>query len=102
MLNLLKRLFNVKERVDLHSLVNHGALLIDVRTVEEFEEGHVPASVNIPLDSLGSQMNKLDKTKPIVAVCRSGRRSGIAVKMLKKNGFEQVYNGGAWQNLLEK
>ncbi|MEH0157154.1 rhodanese-like domain-containing protein [Limibacter armeniacum] len=77
--------------------------LVDVRTPEEFEEGTIEGAklVNFKQDDFMEQMNKLDKSKPVMVFCRSGNRSGKAAKMLKEAGFEQVYDleGGykAWK-----
>src|SRR5664279_447280 len=58
-----------------------GALLLDVREPEEFSAGHAPNAKLIPLGQLGSRLQEIMpyKDKPIVVMCRSGRRSGIAV-----------------------
>lgn len=84
-------------------LYNHDALMLDVRENSEFTDGHIPNAKHIPLGQLGQRMSELDKYKgkPIVAVCRSGSRSGHACGMLRKAGFEDVSNlaGGmmAWE-----
>jgi rhodanese-related sulfurtransferase len=80
-----------------------GALLLDVREPEEFSAIHAPNAKLIPLGQLGSRLQEIAayKDKPIVVVCRSGRRSGIAVSQLQQAGFTQVSNvqGGmqAWE-----
>lgn len=86
-------------------LINHDdALVIDVREEKEYNEGHVTDSRHIPLSKLKGKIEELEsyKGKPILALCRSGSRSGVACGMLRKEQFEQVYNlkGGvmAWQN----
>ena len=77
--------------------------LIDVRTPNEFESGNIASSANIDFYSAGfqDQLTKLDKNKPVYLYCRSGRRSGIAMNLMKDMGFMAVYNldGGiiAWQ-----
>lgn len=85
-------------------LINHqDALVLDVRENQEFAAGHVPNARHIPLGQLGSRLSELEKFKgrPVVVVCRSGTRSGRACAVLRKNGFEQVYNLGggmtAWE-----
>lgn len=74
--------------------------LLDVREPHEFKDAHVPGSVLIPLGQLSTKINGLPKDKPIVAICRSGNRSGAATNMLKHAGFVHVQNmrGGiiAW------
>lgn len=84
---------------DLKNVIAHGALIVDVRTPEEFKEGHIEGSLNIPLDEIGKAIGWLQKDVPTVVVCASGSRSDAAVKILKANGFEKVYNGGAWDSL---
>ena len=77
----------------------NGATIIDVRSKEEFQGGHLKNSINIPLDKLTHGLKKLDKNKPIITCCASGMRSASARSMLKSNGFELVYNGGSWKSL---
>jgi rhodanese-related sulfurtransferase len=77
----------------------NGALIIDVRTVKEYKQGHVKDSVNIPLDVLSSRIDELKgMKKPLLMCCASGMRSGSATVLLKKNGIE-CYNAGSWSNL---
>jgi rhodanese-related sulfurtransferase len=82
------------------SLLKEGALLIDVRSKNEFSGGHNPLSRNIPLDELNKESQKLDKDKTIILCCASGTRSGMAIGILKKNGFKHVLNAGPWPNTL--
>lgn len=84
---------------DLKKIIECGALILDVRTAEEYKEGHIEGSLNIPLDEIGKAMTWLQKDVPAVVVCASGNRSSHAVMVLKANGFEKVYNGGAWNSL---
>ena len=86
------------------NLINReSAVVVDVCEPKEYEQGHVPNSINIPLGSLASRVNELDKykDKPVVVACRSGNRSMRGAIALRKNGFESVYSlsGGilAWQ-----
>jgi rhodanese-related sulfurtransferase len=86
-------------------LVNHqDALILDVREDSEYAEGHILNSMHIPLGSLKGRLGQLEKhrERPIIIGCRSGNRSAHACRVLKQNGFTQVYNlqGGmlAWQN----
>ncbi|GGA72096.1 rhodanese-like domain-containing protein [Ornithinibacillus halotolerans] len=73
---------------------------IDVRTPGEYKGNHRKPFKNIPLNNLASKTNKLDKEKEIVVICQSGMRSAQAAKILKKQGFQKIYNvkGGmnAW------
>jgi len=78
------------------------ASILDVRTPEEYEEGHYPGAINIPLSELPQRVNEINEMKkPIVAYCRSGSRSGMAVSILKQNGLSEVYNAGGLYDLLQ-
>jgi len=99
MLTLLKNLLGIGPKVDLNELMASGALVVDVRTPAEYKDGHIKGSINLPLQTLGNNLNKLKKDQVIITCCRSGSRSGMAKRMLKANGFEQVHNGGPWTNL---
>ncbi len=80
------------------------AVFLDIRDEGEYRAGHIPEAVHIPLKQLPQRVAELEKLKsrPVIAYCRSGSRSGGAGSILKKNGFETVYNLGggimAWQN----
>lgn len=87
------------------AMINHeDAVVLDVRSMNEFKDGHIVNSINIPLNGLGNNLKQLDrhKSKPVIAVCRSGSRSGAACSLLRKHGFENVKNlrGGimAWES----
>jgi rhodanese-related sulfurtransferase len=75
-------------------------LLLDVREPAEYREAHVPGSTLVPLGQLAYKLEELPRDLPIVAVCRSGNRSSVAVSLLQRAGFTQVENlqGGiiAW------
>ncbi|MDD4124120.1 MAG: rhodanese-like domain-containing protein [Eubacteriales bacterium] len=72
-----------------------GAVLVDVRTEEEYAEGHIPGSVNIPLQSIQDiESVATDKNTPLFLYCRSGRRSGEAKSTLEEAGYVNVYNIG--------
>jgi phage shock protein E len=94
MFDFFKKLFG--EKVNLGELIAGGATIIDVRTKDEFQRGHVRNSVNIPLDKLQNNLKKIDRNKPVITCCASGMRSASAVSILKSNGFTSVYNGGSW------
>ena len=78
-----------------------NATFLDVRTPEEYQSGHVPGAINIPLNEVSHRMDECKKMKqPIVAYCRSGSRSGLVVSLLKQHGISEVYNGGGLTDLL--
>jgi phage shock protein E len=87
------------KKVNLQEVILNGAVIVDVRTKGEYQSGHLKNSINIPLDSLEKNIKKLNKNKPVITCCASGARSGAATRMLKSNGFEEVYNGGSWNSL---
>lgn len=84
-------------------LFNDDALVLDVREDKEYAAGHIPRAKHIPLGQLSKRIQELEKfkAKPVLVTCRSGHRSARACGMLKKAGFETVYNqaGGiiAWE-----
>lgn len=102
MLQFIKNLFGLGPKVDFRELLKNGATIIDVRTKGEYQGGHIKGSVNIPLDTLNSQLGKLKKEKPIITCCASGMRSASAKGILRSKGFESVHNGGGWMSLENK
>ena len=98
MLSLLKKLFKSTE-VDLSQLIKDGATIIDVRSKGEFVTGHVKGSINIPLEQIEAHVEKLKSHNHIITCCRSGNRSGMAMRTLKSKGLKNVTNGGSWQNV---
>lgn len=64
--------------------------VLDVRTPQEYAEGHVPGAVNVPHDQLASRLAEVPKDKDVVLYCRSGRRAGLAADVLKANGYTRV------------
>lgn len=79
----------------------NNATIIDVRTPGEFAEQHVAGAINIPLDQFTKRLTEIrDMPKPIVAYCRSGGRSGMAVSMMKQFGITDVANGGGIAEML--
>ena len=79
---------------------DNSVQFIDVRTPGEYKANHRPPFENFPLSNLLSRVDKLERGKEVVVICQSGMRSVKAAKMLKKQGFEKIYNvkGGmsAW------
>jgi len=76
------------------------ASIVDVRTIEEFNDGNIPGSINIPLDQVVSRVKEFEQLKkPLVLICASGNRSGKATEYLKSQGITEVYNGGGWQDV---
>lgn len=71
-----------------------GAHLVDVRTPEEYEQGHINGSINVPLDTLPGGAAILGKNEKIYVYCRSGARSGRAAAILGRSGYTDVTNIG--------
>ncbi len=79
--------------VDLDDLIKNGGntyQLVDVRDSEEFAEGHIPGSINIPVANFASQSGQLDKDKRIIVYCNSGGRSYNAYRKLIKLGYKNI------------
>jgi rhodanese-related sulfurtransferase len=83
----------------LASIINEGALLVDVRSPGEFAGGSAKGAINIPLDNITQQIKKFEGKKNIVVFCRSGNRSGQAKSILEQKGIKNVTNGGTWEQV---
>ena len=69
--------------------------IIDVREPFEFAEEHIPGAVNIPLNSIPAHAEEIRNFQaPVVLYCRSGNRSGMALRLLTAQGIANLYNGG--------
>jgi phage shock protein E len=81
---------------NLKEIVKNGQnTLLDVRTNQEFNDGHFPGAINVPLQEIKQRLDEIDEMqKPIVVYCLSGGRSMAAVGLLKQSGVDEVYNGG--------
>jgi phage shock protein E len=80
-----------------------NATILDVRTPEEFSGSHYPGAINIPLNEMPQRLGEIKELKqPVVAYCRSGNRSGMAVSILKQSGLTDVYNGGGLSDLIQQ
>lgn len=82
--------------------LRNGAVVIDVRTPHEFDQGKVPGSINIPVDRIATSIAKIKgMNQPIILCCESGMRSSTAKQILKVNGVKEVYNGRNWRTVLK-
>lgn len=98
----LFELLGIKGKTNFKELYENGAIIIDVRTPGEFGSGNINGSINVPLDRVSNKIKDIKKkNKPVIAVCRSGMRSGQATSIMKQNGIE-AYNGGPWTSLNSK
>jgi hydroxyacylglutathione hydrolase len=80
-----------------------GPLVIDVRGAGEYASGHIPGSLHIPYEQLGERLGELPRDRPIAAICKAGKRSGLAASILQREGFDDVMHvsrGGvtAWRD----
>jgi rhodanese-related sulfurtransferase len=85
-------------------LMNSGnALVLDIRDTAEFSGGRIPKSKNIPLSEIGKRIDEISKfkDKPVIITCRANNRAASAARLLKQQGFTDVYQLaggiGAWQ-----
>ncbi len=85
----------------LSDALKRGAAIIDVRTAQEFDLGHVPDSVHIPVDRIKLNLDRIRAwKKPVIICCDGGSRSAQAVRLLKAAGFKDVVRAGDWKSLL--
>ncbi len=82
--------------------IGEGAMIVDVRTPQEFAAGHLPGAINIPYQVVVDGFTQLDvpRDRQVVLYCRSGRRSAIADQSLKSAGYGNTFNGGGYQPLM--
>ncbi len=85
------------------ALIKQGALIIDVRSTEEYADGHLPYALHIPYEEIEQQFAQLElrKDRSVVLYCRSGNRSGIAYQTLENSGYTALHNGGGLNALLK-
>ncbi|MGA0025805.1 MAG: rhodanese-like domain-containing protein, partial [Burkholderiales bacterium] len=93
---LLMRPFRAGQEVgafDAVQLINRkDAVVVDVRDAGEYEAGHIAGARHLPERQLAERLKELEKfrDKPLIVACRSGARSGVAVQVLKRNGFGEA------------
>jgi phage shock protein E len=94
---ILTRVFGQVSEARARELVQRGALLLDVRTPEEFRSGHLRGAVNVPYQEVGQRIVSLapDKSSPVLVYCLSGGRSGIAKSNLRRLGYAEAHNLGS-------
>ena len=84
---------------EIKEYLEKGAVVLDVRTLEEWNEGHTEGAEHIVLTTIPLEVEKIKSwNKPVISVCRSGGRSAQATQFLTRNGVD-VINGGPWQNV---
>lgn len=91
-LNILHGVYRQVRVDEVRGLVESGACIIDVRTPEEYEYGHLVGAVNIPLGQLRQRLDEIPKDRPVYLHCRTSQRSYNALMALKHRGFDNLYN----------
>lgn len=87
---------------DVQKYIQKGAIILDVRTSDEFKDGHIKGSKNIALQILNGNIETIKKwNKPVITCCRSGMRSAQATSLLQQHGIDCI-NGGGWTSLKNK
>lgn len=91
------------EDIKVKALMGQGAVVIDVRTPAEYEAQNIPVAKNVPLGEVAAKIEEVvpDKQTPILCHCRSGVRSGKAMRILKKMGYREVHNLGSFERSSE-
>ena len=85
---------------EIEDLIRSGAKIFDVRTPEEYAEGHYEGAVNIPLNEIESRIDEFSpKDEPIIVYCQSGNRAESARTILIENGYTNVYNAGGLEDM---
>jgi rhodanese-related sulfurtransferase len=104
LINSLKKVFTKPYKsitvAEAKELMASGATLIDVRSTQEWRTGRAPQAKHVPLDRLQSSTAGIQKTRPVIAICHSGVRSGSAARLLTGKGYEAYsLRGGmaAWR-----
>jgi rhodanese-related sulfurtransferase len=82
---------------DVGVILDTGAILLDVREPEEWEAGHAPGAIHVPLGQLPDRMGELDASERVVVICRSGGRSALATEWLSTAGFDATNLVGGMQ-----
>ena len=93
------RLFGLFKSTNPARLLEKGASVVDVRTVHEYDQGRMKGSINIPLDRIPANIERLRHLPSPILFCSAGdSRSGQAARFVRRNGIE-AFNGGHWEKL---
>lgn len=93
-MDILNLLFKNNTKI-VKRFISRGAIIVDVRTIQEWNDGHISTALHIPLKDLNKALNGLKQMNtPVIAHCKSGVRSAKATKILKQHGIEAVNGGG--------
>lgn len=87
--------------MNFQDLRDNGAKILDVRSEEEFKEGHIDGSINISVNDVQSRIEDIKALgSPLIICCLSGGRAGVAKALIQAAGVKEVYNAGGWESLL--
>jgi phage shock protein E len=94
----MKRSGQISQK-DATEYLKNGAVIVDVRSVNEYESGHIMQAKNLPLDRLEMMASSVarDKSKVLLLHCSTGARSGVAKKKLSELGYKNVFNMGSYE-----
>ena len=96
----LSALFGGNEKI--RQALRQGGVIIDLRTAPEFDQGHIPGSLNIPVDRLKVSITRIrDMHRPVILCCLAGEHCHEAMALLKQAGIGQVIIGGNWESVLK-
>jgi phage shock protein E len=98
MINFFKKLFSGNSD-KLKQMIQEGAFMVDVRSIAEYNSGHVTGSVNIPVDTISKNLDKFKNQNGVLVFCASGMRSGVAKTILQNNNVPNVINAGTWSKV---
>ena len=82
---------SIQEAIELMEQIP-DLVILDVRTVSEFEDGHIEGAINIPIDEFPTRLDELSKDDELLVYCRTGNRSSSAVTILLDSGYTKIYH----------
>lgn len=97
-MGLRERLMGHPSREDIARALRAGATVLDIRSDEEYREGHVPGALHIPLGELLKRLPSIPKDQPVVTCNAADAQSGTAAEILEAHGFIAL-DGGAWTSI---
>lgn len=96
--NALRGLSPILSLEDIRLRDTDTTVLLDVRSLKEFDNGHIPGAVHIPVDELRSRLEELDRTKKLMVYCQVGYRGNVATRILLQNGFDAANVTGGYKS----
>jgi phage shock protein E len=86
----------------LKEALRRGATVIDVRTAHQFDQGRIRGSINIPIDRIAINLERIRHLqKPVIICSDSDSENEKVISFLKANGIKEIYNGGSWTRVLK-